>query len=55
MEYNVTVTLSRYDELLKAEEKLAVIERMLVNQKYVSTGDIEIVLGIGINKPANED
>ena len=42
----VVISNYRFAELVQKEERLAIIERMVANGKYVSVGDIKTVLGI---------
>jgi hypothetical protein len=46
MENKVTITLEEYASLLVKAERIDVIERMLAQDKYVSTSDIRNVVGI---------
>ena len=46
----ITISTERYAELIRAEERTAIVERMIANDNYVCTGDIAIVLGISIPK-----
>lgn len=46
MENKITITLEEYASLLVKAERIAVIERMLAQDKYVSTSDIRTIVGI---------
>lgn len=45
-ENTITITLERYNELLKNEERIATVERMYKANKYFSDDNIKTVLGI---------
>lgn len=42
----IIITNERFSELIRKEERLSVIERMLVSGEYVTVKDIKVVLGI---------
>lgn len=46
MENKNTISLWEYEQLLRAQERVKIIERMFARSNYVSTGDIEAVLDI---------
>ena len=42
----MSFTKSEYEELVKRNERLRIIEAMLKKNNYVSTGDLKTILGI---------
>lgn len=42
----VEISLDRYDDLVRASEKIEVIKRMVSASEYISTADILMILGI---------
>ena len=45
-ENKVEITVSEYHDLLRKAERIAVLERMLKRNKYLSTGDVRDILCI---------
>lgn len=43
----IKISIQRYDELVKASERIAAVERMCKSGSFVSVDDIKIVLGVG--------
>ena len=48
LKMEIKISISRYDELVKASERIAAVERMFKSGNYVSTDDIKVVLGIEV-------
>lgn len=42
----ITITQDEYEALIRAQERIKVVERLVNETQYVSTGDIFVVLGI---------
>ena len=43
-----TITLEEYAELIRAQERISVVERLIAENEYISTKDIAAVLGISV-------
>ena len=48
---NVILSLKEYDELVKATEKIAAVERLFKATQYVTAQDIAAILGIEREDP----
>ena len=53
MENTVTITLDRYDELIRAEARLRFMVAYYKHESYMSSSDIKYYLGI--KEDAHED
>ena len=45
-ENKITITAWRYAELIRTEERVRCLRRMMASNEYVSTGDVKAVLDI---------
>ena len=50
----VVISNERFTELVRKEEQTAVIERLLAAGKFMTVGDIKVVLGIEEREGENE-
>lgn len=46
MENTITITREEYNELIRASERIAAVERLCARSDYVSIGDVKCVLDI---------
>lgn len=42
----ITISTERYAELIRAQERVAIIERMIASSGYINTSDIAVVLDV---------
>ena len=42
----IEISMERYNELIRAEERIATVQRLVDKGEYVSVGDIKTILGI---------
>lgn len=45
-EKSITITLGEYEALVRAQERIEVVERLINEVEYINTGEIAAVLGI---------
>ena len=45
-EKTITITLDEYECLIRAQERIEVVERIINKEEYISVGEIAAVLGI---------
>ncbi len=46
MENTITITREEYNELIRASERIAAVERLCTRGDYVSVGDVKHILDI---------
>ena len=42
----IEIPKEEYNQLIRDSEKLAIVERMLVKERYISASDMRVILGI---------
>lgn len=51
----IEIPKEEYNQLIRESEKLAIIERMLAKEQYVSASDMRMILGIEEEQKEGEE
>jgi hypothetical protein len=54
MNETVTITISRFAELIRKEERIELLAKLFDSNSYVSSEDVQVVLGIERKEKASE-